>query len=418
MRFFFLLLALLVLPVASASAQTSPAWADATPTAWHQLVNGEALLSAPEPPNPVAVCIVDSGVNLTPDLAPAVIERLAYDGGDPGDTYPQEGIDDGHGTYVATFLAGQVNGWGGAGLWPRAKIVSVRVFPPGGVRAKAADYLEGIRTCAQQEHVAVINLSLGDIDATSEELAELDQRITEYRRKNNINIVAAAGNRGGAIEVPARFPAAFAVGAADASGRLCAFSARGHGLDLSAPGCALQGGDQHGYLSTFNGTSFAAPMVSGALAALRAYGGLSAEDAERRLLETARQGEQGLQLDTASALAPWNTSWATQLPTSEVRPPVAAPIQSNAIEFVDYPAPLFKLRRRSRSHVLVRILNRPRGAIIEIVDGRTHRQVWQSHFRLRAWSRSSARRRVSFRFISHDGLSPWSRVSQRGLRRT
>ena len=114
-------------PATRVSAQ-NPDWADAQPTAWHQLARAESLLSAPEPPNPVTVCIVDSGVNMTPDLEGVVVERLAYDGGDPGDTYPQEGIDDGHGTYVATFLAGQVNGWGGAGLWPRAKIVSVRVF--------------------------------------------------------------------------------------------------------------------------------------------------------------------------------------------------------------------------------------------------------------------------------------------------
>src|SRR3712207_6871102 len=53
---------------------------DSVPTEWQRMIRSEPLLYAPEPPNPVAVCVVDSGVNLTPDLAPVVIDRLAFDG--------------------------------------------------------------------------------------------------------------------------------------------------------------------------------------------------------------------------------------------------------------------------------------------------------------------------------------------------
>lgn len=379
-------------------------WADATPTAWHQLARAESLLSAPEPPEPVAVCVVDSGVNLTPDLAPVVIERLAYDGGDPGDTYPQEGIDDGHGTYVATFLAGQVNGWGGAGLWPRAKIVSVRVFPPGRVRARADDYIEGLRICRQHPQVRVINLSLGDIDASEDDLAELEARINYLRHSRDLNIVAAAGNRGGDLEVPAAFEATFAVGGIDASGALCAFSARGEGLDLVAPGCALVGADQRGGRAFFAGTSFAAPMVSAALASLRAYHGLSAAEAEQQLLRTARHSGAGPVLDVETALAPAALGWRRQ--SGEPMQPQAAESSAPAIQsdFLDYPRPRTRVRRSGTRSTLVIVLNKPDGVGIEVRRGSLVRETARDRIRV------PRKGRARIRFISDYGCSPWTDV--------
>ncbi|HVL94410.1 MAG TPA: S8/S53 family peptidase, partial [Solirubrobacteraceae bacterium] len=200
-----LLLALLSF---TALAGGDPARADdSVPTEWQRLSRVEPLLTAPEPDNPVAVCVIDSGVNLTPDLQPVVISRTAYDGGDPGDTYPQPNGMTGHGTYVASFIAGQVNGWGSSGTWPRARIVSVRVFPPGGEVADLADVLRALKICMQHSTVHVINLSLGAVEATEQEWVELEARIAELRTTRNINVVAAAGNAGGAVERPARFEA-------------------------------------------------------------------------------------------------------------------------------------------------------------------------------------------------------------------
>jgi subtilisin family serine protease len=395
------LLALALMPAPSAA---SPEWADATPTAWHQLARAESLLFAPEPPNPVAVCVVDSGVNITPDLEGVVIERLAYDGGDPGDTYPQEGIDDGHGTYVATFLAGQVNGWGGAGLWPRAKIVSVRVFPPGAKRATAAAYLRGLSECVQNPSVAVINLSLGDVDASAAELAELEDRINDYRRHRNYNIVAAAGNRAGKVDVPARFPAALAVAATDGAG-LCAFSARGPEVDLLAPGCALTGADQHGRSVNFSGTSFAAPMVSAVLAALRSQRHLTADAAERELLAASRNSSGGPVLDVEPLLD-----------SLGLRPLAGTPIpdagatsrdQSSPSDFILYPRPQIVVRFADHRRALsIKVLNRPRGAAIEVLVGRS------SSVRGRTFQVARGRR-ARVRFISDSGFSKWVVIASR-----
>ena len=402
MRFFLFTLLLLGLLAAPVSASD---WADATPTAWHQLARAESLLSAPEPPNPVAVCVVDSGVNLTPDLAPAVIERLAYDGGDPGDTYPQEGIDDGHGTYVATFLAGQVNGWGGAGLWPRAKIVSVRVFPPGGKRATAAAYLRGLSECVQVPAVRVINLSLGDIDGSPREIDELRDRIRDYRVRRDYNIVAAAGNRGGQLEMPASFPEALAVGAADKAGDLCSFSARGEGLDIVAPGCDLVQADQRGNVATFAGTSFAAPIVSAAIAAYRTYSGAGAADAERELVASARASGAGPMLDVQNLMRSFD--WSRRAPEPIEDNGTDRQKQSVSPDFVVYPRPQVRLRhfRRAR-RTQIRIFNRPRDTSVELRIGTrtTHRS------RSRFWlPRGSAR----VRFIGDLGISPWLTIAKR-----
>ena len=107
-----------------------------------EVARSEPLLQAPEPESPVAVCVVDSGVNLTPDLAPVVTARLAYDGGDPGDTYPQPNGYTGHGTYVASFIAAQVNGWGSSGhLAASQDRVGEGVPAGGGCRERRSDVL-------------------------------------------------------------------------------------------------------------------------------------------------------------------------------------------------------------------------------------------------------------------------------------
>ena len=401
-------LLLLSFELARPSTASSSDWPDATPTAWHQLARAESLLSAPEPPNPVAVCIVDSGVNLTPDLAPVVIERLAYDGGDPGDTYPQEGIDDGHGTYVATFLAGQVNGWGGAGLWPRAKIVSVRVFPPGGKRATASAYLEGLSACVRNPLVKVINLSLGGVNASPTELAEMQDRISDYRRSDSYNIVAAAGNRGGGVEFPARFHDVLAVGAAAPTGRLCAFSARGPELDISAPGCELDGADGRGGAAKFSGTSFSAPLVSAALAALRTYGGLGAKEAEAKLLAASAPGPDGQLLDARTSLAGLLDASSRQSNTPIDSQTLSSNERTNG-DFVEYPAPRVRVRRGRNP--IVEVLNRPRGASTEIRHGRKTRELRRSRWR------ADTTKSLHVRFVSDAGFSRWSLIHRSRLRR-
>src|SRR3954453_21599941 len=73
------------------------------------------------------VCVVDTGVDLTTDAAPAVVDRETVFPGGPVDDGGGGGLPK-HGTYVAGVIASQANDADSVGIWPRAKIVSVRVF--------------------------------------------------------------------------------------------------------------------------------------------------------------------------------------------------------------------------------------------------------------------------------------------------
>jgi len=292
-----------LIPIAAAAlalAAPTAAWAGAegpgTPQA--TAANATFLSSAAAPATGGGVCVIDTGVDTDTDLGAALVARTTSLGvggaadpgdfgalGDTGDPLPK------HGTYVAGIVASQIDGKGTSGIWPAANIYSARVFAGGSATAQVSDYINAIDWCRRQPGVKVINLSLSGLGgATSAQRAGLDNTIAETRAVPfGINVVAAAGNNGSPSTVgyPASAAGVFAVGATDGSGALASFSNRGMGLDIATFGVDSCVTTNHGTnLATGQGTSYAAPVVSAALAALRSYDpALTPDQAEQLLLD-------------------------------------------------------------------------------------------------------------------------------------
>ena len=110
----------------------------------------------------------------------------------------------------------------------------------------------------------MINISLGGY-ATNTVLGEA----VEHALAAGVAVVASGGNDQAAqLAWPAAYAGVVSVGAVDAAGRQAIFSNSGPGLQLTAPGYAVQTAGLGGTRVSFSGTSASAPVVSGAIAAV------------------------------------------------------------------------------------------------------------------------------------------------------
>jgi subtilisin family serine protease len=219
------------------------------------------------------VAVLDGGVQCShPDLAPNCLP--GYNVLAPG-TPPDDGT--GHGTHVAGIIAGALNWSGMAGMAPEASIIPVKVLNSSGT-GKVSQIIEGMEW-AVRRRVDIINMSLG-----APEYIEAQARAVKAARKAGVLVVCAAGNFAGDIGYPAGYEDAVAVTAIDYSNKLADFSCRGPAADFTAPGVRIYSSYPENSYLLANGTSQAAPHVSG-VAALAVGLGIKGEAALRAALE-------------------------------------------------------------------------------------------------------------------------------------
>ncbi|MEV8020934.1 S8 family peptidase [Streptomyces sp. NPDC086554] len=205
----------------------------------------------------VTAYVIDTGVRIThSEISGHAVN--GYDAVD-GDNTAQDG--NGHGTHVATTIAGKTYG-----VAKKAKIVAVRVLDNNG-SGTTAGVIAGIDWVTSNHAAgapAVANMSLGGGASTS-----LDNAV-KNSIADGVSYAVAAGNEGvnASSSSPARVPAAITVGATSNTDAKASWSNYGSVLDIFAPGVNIKAGwnTSDTATSTISGTSMATPHVAGAAA--------------------------------------------------------------------------------------------------------------------------------------------------------
>jgi type VII secretion-associated serine protease mycosin len=241
----------------------------------------------------VTVAVIDTGVDgSVAELSGAVVGGTDMSGLGAANGQTPVGDDNDHGTLVASLMAGRGTSSGGGliGVAPEASILAVSVAfgTSDAVLSNDDQIAAGIRW-AVDNGADVINMSLtrNTLDwPTSWDDAFL------YAFDHDVVVVAAAGNRGsGTTEVgaPATIPGVLTVAGVDQS-KEASFDASSQGITIAvaAPSEKLVGATPSGGYLQWDGTSAAAPIVSGLVALVRsAYPKLDAAEVINRVIETA-----------------------------------------------------------------------------------------------------------------------------------
>ncbi|MFB8772607.1 S8 family peptidase [Streptomyces broussonetiae] len=203
----------------------------------------------------VTVYVIDTGVRITHSQ----ISGRAFNGYDAvdGDNVAQDG--NGHGTHVATTVAGTTYG-----VAKKARIVGVRVLNNSG-SGTTAGVIAGIDwVTANHSGPSVANMSLGGGASTT-----LDNAVRNSIASGVTYAVAAGNSSANASSYsPARVGEAITVGATTSTDARASYSNYGSVVDLFAPGSSITAGwhTSDTATNTISGTSMATPHVAGAAA--------------------------------------------------------------------------------------------------------------------------------------------------------
>lgn len=233
----------------------------------------------------VTVAVLDSGCRLDhEDLQNNILKSYAYDSyyDRPltASSAPNSGDPTGHGTHVCGLIAAEANnGRGIAGTSYNANILPVKIFDNYGSGATTATFLRGLEYCRQLiesgkvSNLHVINMSVGYYSDGTKGSVDvlLENKIGVLSDYYNVLCVCAGGNgdniRTPYVEpmYPSDFEDCLSVTALDDDNYNCQWSDYNQSKDISAPGEGIVS-TYNGSVSSYaymNGTSMAAPIVSG-----------------------------------------------------------------------------------------------------------------------------------------------------------
>lgn len=199
----------------------------------------------------VTVAVIDGGVQVDhPELKGKIV--YPYDIVKGKTTFKG----DHHGTHVAGIIAASFNNKGIAGIAPNVKIMPINVFQ--GSAAEVFDIVEAVYYAVYFK-ADIINMSL-----VSYQYSEALEEATDFANSEGVVVVAAAGNEDISTETyPAAYHSVMAVSATNSNDRISRFSNYGTYIDFAAPGEDIYSTNANSSYVYMNGTSMAAPVVSG-----------------------------------------------------------------------------------------------------------------------------------------------------------
>jgi subtilisin family serine protease len=232
----------------------------------------------------VVIGSIDTGVDLLhPEFTGRLIAGQDWYNNDANPT-----DDNGHGSHTTGTMAG--SSVGVAGVSGAASHVQVYVQKVCGRRGcPTSAIVSAIYAAADQPNLVAMNLSLG---GSSESQSEKDA--IAYATGKNVLVIASAGNSGaGTLACPACDPNAISVAATNWRDAKSSYSQYGPGLDIAAPGgecysnttpegCVYSAYKNGGY-AWLQGTSMAAPQVTGTAAIVASKTGLRGVGLRSRL---------------------------------------------------------------------------------------------------------------------------------------
>ncbi len=262
----------------------------------------------------VVVANMDTGVDLEhPDL------KDRWRGGanswyDPYRRHTRPKDVDGHGTMSMGAIVGGAAGGSAIGVAPGARWIAVKIFDDDGRASTGAIHLgfqwllDPDKNPDTDDAPDVVNNSWG---FESPDTCDIDfEKDIKTLEDAGIAVVFAAGNDGPSPSTssgPGNNTGVFSVGATDSGSLVASFSSRGPSTCdgaifplVCAPGKSIKlatlshGGSPSSY-TIASGTSFASPLVAGAMALLlSAYPGLAVHDLYDALVSTSRDlGDSG-----------------------------------------------------------------------------------------------------------------------------
>ncbi len=250
----------LLLSAAPAAADEQPAILKAYGLDWIERVKEEAW-PQPKLERPV-ICLLDTGVAVTDDT-PAdnpygpIVARLSVE--DPtgaeqpatpeaAEVAAKRGLPQGdswlhlHGTRMAAIIAAPRNGSGTVGIFPQARIVSVRVTVGTATHIVPADIPKGVRLC--RLWAAQKNASIGSVVMAESQYVQRSADVAQWEDAAKIAalsqgiLVAAMGNAADAsVVAPLASQSVLTVGAGSDDGSLCPNVPVADG-QLVGPGCS------------------------------------------------------------------------------------------------------------------------------------------------------------------------------------